>query len=192
MQSDADFWKNLFPFLHVYIVHDLSINLQIEFLEYFLILEKYLQIKFEIIRFTSPRFKRVTIFRLSIISITSIVKYRSSECLLAKFVLSKFRQFLMINRWLFRLTRLTFQADFDKASVMFSFDNSHVAIGHDYVNVSDDNFLSLLSLRISDNLFSTFSRGFDTRYTKSAPCTTLNPGELSTSFTLPYQYYVYC
>ena len=29
MQSDADFWKNLFPFLHVYIVHDLSINLQI-------------------------------------------------------------------------------------------------------------------------------------------------------------------
>lgn len=25
-------------------------------------------------------------------------------------------------------------ADFDKASVMFSFDNSHVAIGHDYVN----------------------------------------------------------
>lgn len=80
MQSDADFWKNLFPFLHVYIVHDLSINLQIEFLEYFLILEKYLQIKFEIIRFTSPRFKRVTIFRLSIISITSIVILGMSAC----------------------------------------------------------------------------------------------------------------
>lgn len=56
MQSDADFWKNLFPFLHVYIVHDLSINLQIEFLEYFLILEKYLQIKF-VIRNHSIYFK---------------------------------------------------------------------------------------------------------------------------------------